>query len=74
MNRYEAAITACVRQAVAERLTAEQINTPLIEQLAVILAGTADTTGAKLDDLLEIVRHKLDERTAHHAHQIRSRR
>lgn len=73
MNRYEMAVTSCVRQAVAEKLSAEQINTPLVEQLAVILAGTAEATGARIDDLVEIVRHQLDQRVAHHVNQIRSR-
>jgi len=73
VTRYEAAITSCVRTGVAEKLTMEQLSQPLVDQLAVIIVGTTEVTGAKLDDLVEIIRHQLDQRVSHHAHQIRSR-
>jgi hypothetical protein len=74
MNRYEAAIIACVRQGVAERLTLDQLKAPLIDQLAVAIVGAARASGARVEDVLEIVRHDLDQRTAHHVDQIRPRR
>lgn len=73
MNNYDAAILSCVRTGVGERLTTEQLYAPLIDQIAMILAASQRTTGAKIDDLVEIVRHQLDQRVMFHVDQLRTR-
>lgn len=66
MNNYEAAINACVRTGVSERLTFDQLSAPLMEQLAFLILGTSRSTGARPEDILEIVRHKLDLKVVEH--------
>lgn len=63
MNNYEKAIETCVRTAMGERLSCEDMTQPLVKQLAVIAILFAKATGTKLDDIVEIIHHNLDEET-----------
>lgn len=61
MNNYEKAIDLCVRTGMAERLSCEDLTLPLIKQLGFVAMTYASSTGAKLDDVIEILHMKLDE-------------
>lgn len=73
MNPYVAAVNQNVQNAVGHGLTASQLAEPLINNLAKIAWSTAKQHNLNLEDIVEIMRHNLDQRVTHYANQCRPR-